>query len=191
MEQKVEKARPKARPTSIEVSAETAAQIASAMRTGKPSAKLRRTLEGMRAAPSESSHRTVLVRHGRVSAPVDEKIAPLVLETWRASILTMHSCEDAGPRGLGHEDKAGLMQVGFPTTVGAKRWLAIVCERRRRRRVLSEHLVDEDDAWQFEMGPPCWRPRGGVDMSVTVYFPKSEYPAMLRRLRAHNRSRAA
>jgi hypothetical protein len=117
-----------ARHSSIEITVETAAEIASAMRTGNLSASLKKTLTDMRAAPEEFRHRTVAVRHRRQSASVDEKIAPLVLETWRASIPTMHSCEDAGPRGLGHEDKAGLMQVGFPTTVGAKRWLAIVCE---------------------------------------------------------------
>jgi len=48
----------------------------------------------------ERNHKTVHVQHGGEAAEIDELIAPLILELWKAEIPTCQSCQDS-PCGSG------------------------------------------------------------------------------------------
>jgi len=39
-------------------------------------------------------HKQVRIRHGEMEADVDEEIAPLILELWRAGVETISSCQN-------------------------------------------------------------------------------------------------
>ncbi len=148
-------------------------------------------------------HNAVLVRHGRTRALIDEKVAPLVLETWRAGIRTHCSCEDAG--SLRDDARLrGWVQLGFPSVEHARAWMRIVARHRRGQRTLYHRMTSAlrercRARWRWEVSAfdaaYCWASDTShapttLDFRVFVYFPRADLVAVTRRLRAHNRARA-
>jgi len=147
------------------------------------------------------AHQTVVVQHGRLRAHVDEKIALLVLETWRAGVRTHCSCEDAG--NLRDDGRMrGWVQLGFPSVEHARAWLRIVARYRGGRRTLYHRMTSAlrercRARWRWEVSAFdaafCWASGTSagpttLDFRVFVYFPRADLAAVVRRLREHNRA---
>ena len=66
---------------------------------------------------STESHRMIPVHYGRFSALIDEGIAPLIRELWKARIVTLMSCE---------ENRPGWMWIEFVHAGAAEHFVSIV-----------------------------------------------------------------
>jgi hypothetical protein len=144
----------------------------------------------------------VLVRHASARALIDEKIAPLVLETWKAGVRTHCSCEDAGSLRDDDDRMRGWVQLGFPSVEHARVWLRIVARHRRGRRTLYHRMTSAlrercRTRWRWEVSAfdaaYDWASgtSGGpatLDFRVFVYFPRADLAIVVRRLREHNRA---
>ncbi len=147
------------------------------------------------------THTAVLVRRGSTRALIDGRIAPLVLETWRAGVRTHCSCEDAG--SLRDDDQMrGWVQLGFPSVEHARAWLRIVARHRRGRHTLYHRMTSAlrercRTRWRWEVSAfdaaYCWASGTNagpttLDFRVFVYFPRADLATVVRRLREHNRA---
>jgi hypothetical protein len=139
--------------------------------------------------PSGTRHAQVLVKHGDRAAEVDEAIADLILELWRADLDTFMSCQDA---------PTGWVWIMLPAT-SANRLLEIIrcgcgpegedlCRRALEEwppveapmgsRYRSNQSAWEGDTWRYDP----WA------HFISVRFPTDDYRPVLRSLRAHNSS---
>lgn len=69
------------------------------------------------SAPAREPHRTLHVQHGDMEADIDEEIAPLVLEMWKAGIDTFMSCQS---------NPSGWVWIQFSEQWAATKFLNIV-----------------------------------------------------------------
>ncbi len=162
----------------VELPAELAEDAAEWQRTGRRSARLQRFCKRLLAHPEMNSHKQVLIRHGRQSTHVDEKIAPLILETWRAGIATIFSCED-----FGQDWPKGTVQIGFLRSTGLRRWLAITT-KKETQKTFPHH--DISNCGPITSVRPYWTSTGAIELKMTVYFPDVQLPYFVRRLRSYN-----
>jgi hypothetical protein len=145
-------------------------------------------------------HEAVRVVWGDQSADIDEAIAPLILEIWKAGIRTANSCEDNVPRGF--------VWIQFPTTQDAERFLNIIGEYEdeepapsRYRRVLAE--AEWPGEWRYAVGLEDWAVDCEVDEEnwivekrtrdrpmfcfwVSIRFPRSDIRWVTQRITDHN-----
>lgn len=70
------------------------------------------------AIPSSVQHRKVRVTVGDQRGDIDEKIAPLVKEIWRADITTSQSCQDHPPGWIWLEFVSSFELEKFLNMVG-------------------------------------------------------------------------
>jgi hypothetical protein len=147
-------------------------------------------------------HRTVVVEVGSRRAEIDEAIASLIEEIWRADIDTLSSCE---------ENWGGLVWIEFPAEKDIARFLNVVAKRESGSdalygRVLYLRTSDlSTPLWEFEVQP--------VDLSLSqrrqadakdgnggggppafsfyysILFPRCDLPILLERLRERNAGR--
>ncbi|MDQ3646953.1 MAG: hypothetical protein M3345_08490 [Actinomycetota bacterium] len=140
-------------------------------------------------------HRQVRIHHGTFEADVDEGIADLILEMWRAGIETVSSCQ---------EPVAGFVQVWL-TADSAKRFAQVVLpfedpDDSMYARALKR-TEDEDQDWMWsanidDAGLMCdidddeiiWSHTGVGEWEIllAVYFPHSDQDEILDRLRRSN-----
>lgn len=138
-----------------------------------------------------TEHKQVRVQVNDEVAKIDQGIAPLIRELWRAGIETVNSCQ---------ENKPGIMWIEFLTPQDANRFLQIVInydDDELYGRMTSNDL--EPWAWQYDLlvndagpefvrdydsGEPSKRPF--VVFSVSVRFPVSDYRAVLERMKRRN-----
>ena len=155
-------------------------------------------------AVSKGPHRTMHIQHGDMEADVDEQIAPLIIEMWRAGIETWQSCQ-ANP--------SGWVWLQFPTSIDAEKFLNIVAfyepvggllhERMRygydrldcprpgqwQYVVVADDLAageietEAGDIEQVQYGPP------DIVVLVSLHIPVGDLPTMLERVKAHNQGR--
>jgi len=151
---------------------------------------------------ARAKHATVHIAHGGLKAEVDRGIAPLVLELWKAGIMTRQSCQ---------ADAQGRVWIQFQTTADLVRFLEIVtrndfkpgslCDRAlygydriavpaprqwQYEVVVHDFATDEievkDGVWrEIRLGPPDFR------VFTSVRFPRCDIITALRRLQKHNR----
>jgi hypothetical protein len=156
-----------------------------------------------RAAAPNVVHRTVLVEHGSLRAEIDEALAPLVVETWKAGVSTHCSCEDPAALGEDRRSLTGYVQLGFPCVAEAQAWVRIVRNHERSGGAalynrMTHRGIRGEAGWQYavsaydaaydyaadrSMGPSA------LDFLVFVYVPRADLPTVLRRLEAHNSRR--
>jgi hypothetical protein len=144
-------------------------------------------------------HTEVLVRHGALRAQIDEKIAPLVLETWKADVETVSSCQDSfdGPSHW----FLGTIQLTFASLADAQKWLRIVVTQTGKDALgyPTEAKKSKSDRlgwrWHWTADPynaAYQRKRGEVvgapvlDCMVHVFFPSKDLSKVIERLKAHN-----
>lgn len=148
-------------------------------------------------------HATVHIAHGGLDADVDCGIAPLVMEAWKAGIVTRQCCE---------ADRDGQVWIQFATVTDLTTFLDIAAGNDSELgslydRVLYgydrlanpvpaqwryevavhdfavEEVEVEDEVWEeIRFGPPEF------EVFVSVRFPRRDINAVLRRLKNHNRT---
>lgn len=148
-------------------------------------------------------HRTVRVSVGEMEADIDEEIVPLVRELWRAGIETVNSCQGNRP---------GIIWIQFATTDDAANFLDIVAEYEEGKDTLYNRAMGRWDGGEFPV--TFWdyaalpEDRGLVEgfteddeveewhegltdafFSVSVRFPRSDFPTVLARMARHNQGR--
>ena len=146
-------------------------------------------------------HKTVLVRWKDQSAYIDKRIAPLILELWKAEIATVNSCE---------ENRPGWMWIEFLYVTDAERFLNIVARYEHGIRSFYNRIRQAwefgdrplTDAWEYDVypfdlsveetevdGAISESSSGPSDFvfSMCVRFPRSDYHKLLYRMRRYNR----
>lgn len=148
------------------------------------------------------NHRTVHLEYDKQSAEVDEGIAPLILELWKADIWTLMCCE---------ENRPGIMWIEFVTTMDAEEFLNIIAPYEEGIESLYNRVRQEwgySDSrevaglWEYSVHPDDfsvsetenengdWVEHSTGDsnfnFSLGVRFPKSDYPLLLERIKEFN-----
>ncbi len=151
-------------------------------------------------------HKQVAVTVGRRTGEVDEMIAPLIEELWKAGIDTDMSCQNNRP---------GIVWIMFPTAADAEGFMSIVAEYEEGRGTLyarmSNLLCPDPDSttphWEYaihveDFGASYEEGDDGeyeavhdgipdLAFSVSIRFPHADLPTILARLRTHNAGQAA
>jgi hypothetical protein len=153
----------------------------------------------------EPTHPQVHIRHGDQEADIDEELVPLILELWKAGLVTESSCQ---------EDLDGRVYIHFGAAGDAERFLNIVARDAdeslesiyNRIAVWDEpeewEAFRTDRMWHFAAGARDWgafqeedaqgklvvRRTGPVDFyfSVAAMFPRSDLAEVTERMRRHN-----
>ncbi|HEV8276809.1 MAG TPA: hypothetical protein VGQ26_14095 [Streptosporangiaceae bacterium] len=135
-------------------------------------------------------HPQVHVQVGNRQAHVDQALAPLIRELWRAGIDTNMSCQ---------QDGHGLVWIQLPPA-SAEAFLNIVAGNRPAdsdldpdslyNRVIGDlQPSDLCGAWRLEAAPCDFAAVGmpaDIDIAISVRFPPADLPAVLDCLQAHN-----
>jgi hypothetical protein len=147
---------------------------------------------------SRGHHKTVLVKWDGYEARVDEGIAPLIKEIWKAGIFTLLSCE---------ENRPGIMWIEFASAIEAKAFLNIVARYEEDINSLYNRIrqgwsrIDGviPGAWEYAINPfdysmeqrildddsieeSCSGPSEFI-FSMGIRFLKADYPILLDRMR--------
>lgn len=159
-----------------------------------------------RSTSIDTKHTQVEVSFEDQSAFVDEGIAPLILELWKAECDTVLSCQ---------ENRPGVVWVCFSTAADAERFLDIVARYEEDvdslyNRIAHQWARDEEphegpppDDWKytavlndFAISDGNELPDGSIEQShagrccfsfgISVRFPASDMPVILQRLREFN-----
>ena len=156
------------------------------------------------------THPATLLQHGEWKAEIDVDLVPLVLEIWRAGIVTIHSCQDVGENisglvsGLTHLEpvarrEAGQASIGFASTDGLLAFLDAQANGGPRD-AFYERLLHwaSPGAWRCVIGlkDPGLEGASSHDatassrlaaVSFQVRFPRSDIEEATARLQRHNR----
>jgi len=147
-------------------------------------------------------HRTVHVTYGDQSAEIDEQIAPLIKEMWKAGINTCQSCEDS---------PAGWVRIQFFSSFEVEMFLNAIGDFDDKIGSLHDRLCRGYDRiawprvaqWRYEIivadlaVEEIETDGGGVQevctappefaMWIDVYFPFDDLADVLKRIKRHNR----
>lgn len=141
-------------------------------------------------------HPVVRIEHDGKSAEIDEEIAPLVLELWRAYLWTVSSCQDV----------RGRVHIDFEDSATAEAFVNVVVgERSGDVESLYNRIVldDEPDDWEHFRRRRVWEFGGGrpIDYAdtgqpdlafwcVAVMFPRDDLELVLQRVREFNAAKS-
>lgn len=152
-----------------------------------------------KARRKKRSHSTVLVRDGNLRAKIDEPLAPLIKQLWQRRIYTAYSCQDVGD--IGHDERQGMAMLVFEGCQAAIRFLNVATRFEPGGLSLYNRMSHQGcrgvRCWQFEMGPMDysydWFDDSYVldgwadyDFRVAVFFPATDIPAVLARVKEVN-----
>lgn len=110
-------------------------------------------------ATSPPRHKTVSLRHGGLTAQIDEGLAELIQACWAAGIETGESCQEIAP---------GMARIGF---LG-------LSDMEHFYDVLNDSI---DDVLFYGWNWTLWADGG---LQGTVYFPAERIPWVTQRLQA-------
>jgi hypothetical protein len=151
-------------------------------------------------------HPQVVVKVGDREAEIDQGIAPLIEEIWKADIDTCLSCQENFP---------GIMWIDFTSVHDAQRFLNIVARFEEGRSSLYNRIVQywsapdektEELFWEYDALPMDWNldesfdddantvamshpGRPFIRFSLSVRFPQCDYPVVLKRMQRYNERR--
>lgn len=149
----------------------------------------------------KGQHKTVLVKWDGFEARVDEGIAPLIKEIWKAGIFTFNSCE---------ENRPGIIWIEFASAAEAEAFLNIVARYEEDLDSLYNRIRQEwahydgviPGSWEYSILPFDYSveqhildddsieesSRGSSDFifSMGIRFPKADYPVLLERMKEYN-----
>lgn len=149
-----------------------------------------------------AQHRQVYISYNGQDAEVDEGIAPLILELWKAGICTTLSCQD----------NCNRVWIEFLTSYDAEQFLNIIASDYDEdldslySRVIGAWRPGDyeeerkwlERAWEYNVSVNDWgvmladsgneERTGSTDtlFSISVRFPKSDLTVVVERLKAHN-----
>lgn len=141
-------------------------------------------------------HKQVRVNVGQSEADVDEELAPLVEELWKADISTVLSCQ---------ENRPGVAWIMFDMPGDVCKFIDIVAEYDSESGSLYRRITGRDDegCWEYDLLPEdaglCEEEEGGEIVewhegqvafyfNTSVRFPRTDLPILLDRLKRHNES---
>jgi hypothetical protein len=111
-------------------------------------------------------HETTLVKWKDMSADIDCKIAPLILNLWKLGFYTTNSCE---------ENQPGIIWIEFINVAQGKVFLNLIA---RASKNLYENITgfwDHEDNWQYDVNVDDWRfdvsSQPKIDFLLSVRFP--------------------
>ncbi|HEY1600287.1 MAG TPA: hypothetical protein VGG64_11835 [Pirellulales bacterium] len=143
-------------------------------------------------------HKALRVRVGGQQAMIDEPIAPLIREIWRAGIETVMSCQ---------EDGWGRIWIEFGDVQAGQRFLNMVAQYESGVGNLYHRMhprwSSDDDSWWYEVHvndfalqeDPFDEKSVGYEgpsdfyFAFCVRFPPADLPEVIRRLQEYNYSR--
>ncbi len=161
--------------------------------------------EERHALTIENKHKTVRVQVGSFEADIDEEIAPLIEEIWRADLYTINSCQ---------ENRPGIMWIQFMSADEAAAFLDIVAGSysyeldslyNRIRLMWDTDTGPVEGSWEYAISPfdiavddrivdeyideePTGPPQ--FVFNVSIRFPRSDVPILVQRLRAFNEAKS-
>ncbi len=130
-------------------------------------------------------HRAVTVKVGKLEAEIDEFLVPLIAAIWSLQIETIMSCQEVEP---------GIAWVEFASIPDLIKFLDMVAHYEPGADTLYNRINYQLTG---DISAPVWRYQlnlmdlneiddyqGPTDLDVTVgvYFPLSDLPAILRHL---------
>jgi hypothetical protein len=143
-------------------------------------------------------HKQVHIRYGDIEADIDERIAPLILELWKADIVTALSCQNNNNR----------IWIEFLSARDAEKFLNIVGAVYERapeslyNRITNVWVPENERRWlnkfwEYDAHPTDWSvSQNGeheerdseVDFSfsISIRFPKSDLAIITERVTAYN-----
>ncbi len=139
-----------------------------------------------------TAHRQVSIAHGEWSAEVDERIAPLILECWRAGWPTSRSCQHHGPSRkawieFDHADGAGaflsVVAADAPRSLVERMHWCFNCFSRQSGVLIG----DAAGAWELHaqvLGTE--NATEGLGISVSVLFPRRDLSRALKHMAIFN-----
>jgi hypothetical protein len=146
----------------------------------------------------------VTVKHGKWEAEVDVKLAPLILELWKAEIWTLQSCQN---HSMAHK-----VWLHFLTAETAEQFLSVAADPEhtpdlwcragaryfggcgRTSTILTPHdgpRIEERDAWEYHVGI-AEHALSGAEQSalliieISVLFPRRDLKVILARIQEYN-----
>src|SRR6266540_6661346 len=120
-----------------------------------------------------TTHKQAHIQHGEIEADVDERIAPLIVELWRAGVTTRMSCQEFGE----YDGPPSGVWIVFPTESDVKQVAKILRGGRTSFDIRAVTVTPEDD-------PDQTMPAGSVFWHWL--FPRRDYKAVLARVRKYN-----
>ena len=151
--------------------------------------------------PYREQHKTVLVKWAGFEARIDERIAPLIKEIWKAGIFTFNSCE---------ENRPGIIWIEFASVIECEAFLNIIARYEedidslynRIRQAWSRGDGILHGAWEYSVLPcdysveqrildddsieeSCMCPSEFI-FSMGIRFPMEDYPVLLDRIKEYN-----
>ena len=144
---------------------------------------------------SSRPHKTVLLHYQNEDVEIDEVLAPLIQEIWKADIVTMMSCQ---------ETESGIAWIEFDSMDDLLKFLNIVSEYEEGVDTLYNrinHQLTGDitkPIWHYQVNlqdldeyEPDREDGGLVDFLATVgiYFPHEDLPIIFERIQAFNQHR--
>lgn len=150
-----------------------------------------------------AKHNTVHVKVGNFEADIDEELAPLIEEIWKADIPTVNACQ---------ENRNGIAWIEFLTGIDVADFLNVVAGKysdeinslynrirgewddavtgpaegkwqfsmRSVDMSVRQWFVDENSIDEEVMGPPEFI------FHVSIHFPRTDIPVLLQRMREFN-----
>jgi hypothetical protein len=133
-------------------------------------------------------HKEVLLKWGDQEAMIDEGIAPLILELWKANLFTLGSCQGSQKRRMG---------ILFADVLKGQQFLNIVGRRDQKELYTGilfgrSYYSDEmDERWEYDFPLRNYSVSEGQDFrfSMSVRFPPIHYPILLERMKEYNSHR--
>lgn len=143
----------------------------------------------------ETEHKQINIQYGEMAAEVDEGIAPLILEMWKADIMTFMLCENNGDEYNNLGDVMWVLIDEFDVSP----FLNCIFGKRERDGLYyrAKMETESEDDWMYDImiddlslvirddevdydGPP------DMGFRVSIRFPVSDYPEVLRRMSEFN-----
>lgn len=139
-----------------------------------------------------SNHPTkrVLYRPGKYYAKIDELLAPLIKEMWKAGIETNESCQHVNYRD-------GKAWISLDDVADFQKLTRIVLTPDEKDKLTQHASIYSgaetyfDEEWLAQVHAEVYQPEEDPDdwefvYSVDWYFPQEDIPELVKRLRAYN-----
>ena len=143
--------------------------------------------------PLATTHKQVRVKEGYFEADIDEELAPLIQELWKADLATVLSCQENLP---------GIVWIEFLITTDLAEFLSIVAEYEPECESLYHRILghtDVEGCWEYDFFPADFALHEGRDgitdwhegapdfyFNASVRFPRTDLPMLLDRMMQHN-----
>jgi len=129
-------------------------------------------------------HKEILVSYGNLQAEIDEGIAELVLECWKAGIVTSFCCENEGD--------SGEIWLQFPKPEYARKFMNItMCDADPGEAWKWEYSAGISDLSIFSRPGIPWQKRKigklrKYQLTIGIRFPILYYERLLNNLKKYN-----